>query len=126
MKIRRLEDLVVWQEARKLATLVYKLLNKLPDKEKYVLKKHMWECMRNIPGNIAEGFGRYHFQESIQFYRIARGSLSELKSDTYLCLDCHYFNQVEFEALISKIEGVNKLLNGIISSSKYYKNLTDK
>ena len=61
MKIQKLEDLKAWQGTRKLANLIFSLLNKIPDKEKYILKKHLWECVRNVPGNIAEGFGRYHF-----------------------------------------------------------------
>ena len=32
---------------------------------------------RSITANIAEGHGRYHFQENIQFCRQARGSLTE-------------------------------------------------
>jgi len=121
VKIQKLEDLKTWQEARKLAFLIFKLLNKLPDKEKYILRKHLWECARNIPGNIAEGFGRYHFQESMQFYRIARGSLMEIKSDTYLCLDCKYWTKEDFNSVISQIEKVKSLLNGLIASTKKQK-----
>lgn len=82
-KIEKLEDLVAWQEARKLRSLIYEVTKKFPDTEKYITVKHLKECSRNIPGNIAEGFGRFHFQESMQFYRIARGSLHELKSGLY-------------------------------------------
>jgi len=121
MKIQKLEDLKAWQEARKLANLTFSLLHKIPDEEKYILKKHLWECARNIPGNIAEGFGRYHFQESLQFYRIARGSLSELKSDTYLCLDCKYWDRSDFNKVINQIEKVRQLLNGLIASTKKQK-----
>jgi four helix bundle protein len=121
VKIQKLEDLKAWEESRKLAFLIFKLLNKLPDKEKYILKKHLWECARNIPGNIAEGFGRYHFQESMQFYRIARGSLMEIKSDAYLCFDCKYWTKRDFEDVIKQILQVKKLLNGLISSTKKQK-----
>lgn len=85
-KITKLEDVLVWQEARILMQMVYGITKRFPADEKYNIVKHMRECSRNIPGNIGEGFGRFHFQESMQFYRIARGSLLELKSDTYLCI----------------------------------------
>lgn len=121
MKIQKLEDLKAWQKARKLANIIFSLLNKIPDKEKYVLKKHLWECARNAPGNIAEAFGRYHFQESMQFYRIARGSLSEIKSDTYLCFDCKYWNKDDFDRVMKQVEKVIQLLNGLIASTKKQK-----
>lgn len=71
MTIQKLEDLKVWQEARILMKIIYEITKTFPSEEKYNLTKHLKECARNVPGNIAEGCGRYHFQESIQFYRIA-------------------------------------------------------
>jgi len=65
VKIKSLEDLIVWQEARILMKMVYKLTNKFPSEEKYNLVKHMRGCSRNIPGNIAEGFGRFHLKSKI-------------------------------------------------------------
>lgn len=127
MAIRKLEDLVTWIEAKKLAKLVFVLLAKLPENEKYILRKHLWECARNIPGNIAEGFDRFHFQESMQFYRIARGSLNELKSDAYLCLECQYWTQEELSTVLTQLDLVSKLINGLIGSSrKFQKDFSKK
>ena len=84
MTIQRLEDLLVWKKALLLCKLIYRITSAFPPEEKYNLTRHLRECVRNIPGNIAEGFGRYHYQESMQFYRIARGSINEVKSDLYV------------------------------------------
>jgi len=111
-----LEDLDAWQEARVLLKMVYKSTAHFPATEKFNLSKHMRECSRNIPGNIGEAFGRYHYQESMQFYRIARGSLTELKSDIYSSFDCEYVSKEEFSSLLSQNEKVGKLLNGLIKS----------
>jgi len=116
-KITKLEDIIAWQRARELLKIVYDITKDLPKSEEYNLKKHQRECARNIPGNIAEGFGRFNYQECLQFYRIARGSLHELKSDIYCCFDLSYYNKRSFEEIIDKIEGVNRLLNGLIKSS---------
>lgn len=117
-KITKLEDILVWQEARILMQMVYGATKNFPTEEKYNLAKHMKECSRNIPGNIAEGFGRFHFQESMQFYRIARGSLLELKSDIYCSFDCLYIDKEIFEKLLNQDEKVGRLLNGFINSAK--------
>lgn len=116
-RITKLEDIIAWQRARELLTMVYDLTKNLPKSEEYNLKKHQRECVRNIPGNIAEGFGRFNYQECLQFYRIARGSLQELKSDIYCCFDLGYYDRESFDNLIDKIEEVNRLLNGLIKSS---------
>lgn len=116
-KITKLEDLKAWEESRALLKLVYKTTAQFPSEEKYNLTKHMRECSRNIPGNIGEAFGRFHYQESMQFYRIARGSLIELKSDSYCSYDLGYTDKEKLELLIDQNEKVGKPLNGLIKSA---------
>lgn len=125
MTVINLEDLEVWKEARELMKIIYEVTNTFPSSERFNLIKHLRECARNIPANIAEGFGRFHFQESVQFYRIARGSLNEIKSDIYCSFDASYINpEIEKEILL-KIEKIAKMLNSLISSTKNLKNLTN-
>lgn len=125
MKIEKLEDLVVWQEARTLLKMVYKITASFPVEERYNHKMHMRECSRNIPGNIAEAFGRFNYQESMHFYRIARGSLSELKSDTCTSYDLSYMSKNDFDMLINQNEKVGRLLNGLVKSTIKVKSNTD-
>lgn len=125
MKISKLEDLKVWQEARVLMKMIYRATAKFPNDEKYNLIRHMRENVRNIPGNIGEAFGRFHYQESMQFYRIARGSLTELKSDIYSSFDIGLITKKELNILISQNELVGKLLNGLVKSVTKVKNHTD-
>ena len=116
-KIKKLEDIVAWQKARELMLSVYETLKTFPRIEEYNISKHMRECSRNIPANIAEGFGRFNYQECMQFYRIARGSLNELKSDVYCSFDLQYIESTRFDELISIIEVTAKLINGLIASA---------
>lgn len=48
------------------------------DHEKYELVSQMRRASRSVTHNIAEGYGRFHYQENIRFCRISRGSLHEL------------------------------------------------
>lgn len=114
MKISKFEDLIVWQESKNLLVITYKTVSKFPPEEKFNMAKHVRECSRNIPGNIAEGFGRFHYQDSMQFYRIARGSLMELKSDIYCALDLNYISKEEAQTVLDQIDKVGSLLNGLI------------
>ena len=71
-------DLPVYKKCRafrKKISLVVKEF--LPKKEEYLLKSQVLDSSRSVTANIAEGFGRFHHQENIQFCRTARGSLTE-------------------------------------------------
>ena len=76
----------------------------------------------SLTNNIAEGHGRYHFQENIQFCRISRGSLMELIDDLNTCIDEEYFPLDYLEELKSEGYKVNKMLNGYIAYLQKRKN----
>ena len=116
-KIKRLEDINAWQEARKLSKIINKIVRKLPKHEIYGIGKHLSENSRHVPGNIAEGFGRFYYKDSVQFYRVAKGSLNEIKSDVYICFDRKYIDEVLLNETINQIEIVDKLVNGLIKSA---------
>ncbi len=70
-----LEGLQVWQKALDFAVMICKnQLPSFPSEEKYALIDQLRRAVQSIPSNIAEGFGRYYFQEGIRFCYIARGS----------------------------------------------------
>lgn len=65
--------------------------------------------------NIAEGYGRYHYKEGVQFYRISRGSLFEPKDHLLSCCDPSYITKDLFDEGIALIDSARKLLNGYIN-----------
>lgn len=65
----------VWKESRLLVTSIYKLTQQFPDAENYGLTSQIRRCVVSVPSNIAEGCGRNHTKDSIQFFYISRGSL---------------------------------------------------
>ena len=67
--IRSFEDLEVYKLAREFSRKVGKLIQKLPPVEDYNLKGQMRRAKFSVTNNIAEGYGRYHFQENIQYCR---------------------------------------------------------
>lgn len=116
-KIARLEDLNAWEESRKLAKMLFDLAGRLPPQEKFGISQHLRGNGRHIPANIAEGFGRIYLKDSVQFYRVAMGSLGEVKSDVYLCFDRGYIENAELDEYLRQIEKVGKLVNGLIFSA---------
>lgn len=115
--IRRLENLEVWQEARKLCRGIYILTGNFPRTEEYNLKKHLRESGRGTPSNIGEGFGRYFYKDSLRFYGIAKGCLGEIKSDLYLSFDNGYISAELLKKFIIQADKVEKKINGLISNT---------
>jgi four helix bundle protein len=119
------EDLEVYKAARQYRKKIYALLKRLPVEEKYNLASQMRRAATSLTNNIAEGHGRYHYQENNRFLRQSRGSLEELLDDLNICLDEHYFQESEINIL--KIEGFSLLhkLNGYIAYLKKRKLIAD-
>lgn len=120
-QINSFEDLDVYKKAREFRREIYELAKELPDNEKYNLKSQMIRAALSTTNNIAEGFGRYHFQENIQFCRQSRGSINELLDDLNICLDENYFPKERIESLKNKVLDLIKLLNGYIAHLKRFK-----
>lgn len=89
-----------------------------PTKEKFMLCDQLTRSARSVTANIAEGHGRFHFQENIQFCRMARGSLVESYDHLTVALDEEYITQANFEKIILKYEELIKMLNGYITYLK--------
>lgn len=113
-EIRSFEDLKVWKCARKLQSKVSKLVKGFPKSEQYRLTDQMVRASRSVARNIAEGYGRYHYQENIQFCRHSRGSLNELLNDLITAFEENYIDKDQLESYRGEIETCHRLLNGYI------------
>jgi four helix bundle protein len=69
------EDMPVWQKGMELAERVFALTEILPKKEDYGLTSQIRRSALSVPGN-AEGFGRRHTKDKLNFYYMSRGSLN--------------------------------------------------
>jgi four helix bundle protein len=108
------EELDCWRACRTLRQYTSKLVKGYPKDERYRIVDDMIRASRSTTHNIAEGFGRFHFQENIQFCRISRGSLYELKDQLICSLDDGLIKAKEYEEGVELIEKATALLNGYI------------
>ncbi len=108
------ESLRAWQLARNFKNQVCEISKKFPKEELYCLTQQIRRAVISITANIAEGYGRYSFQENIQFCRMARGSLLETLDHLYTAFDQKYITQEEFNKLYQDGREVEKCLNGYI------------
>jgi four helix bundle protein len=115
-KIRSFEDLEAWQVAHGLILEIYKITKRYPKDELYGIVSQLRRAALSITANIAEGFSRYHYNDKIRFYYIARGSVSEVRNCLILSKDLKYIAKEECKNLSDGMEKVSKLINGLIRS----------
>jgi four helix bundle protein len=115
--IKDFKDLDVWKAARDLRHEMYKLAKGLPDTEKFGLANQIRRAAASITANIAEGYGRFGYQENIQFCRQARGSQYELRDHLTTCADESYIALAEANRLEAEALRVVRLLNGYLRST---------
>lgn len=115
MEKKSFENLDCWKKSTELRRVISELCKTFSKDEKFRIVDQMIRCSRSVTNNIAEGYGRYHYQENIQFCRHSRGSLYELKDHLIICVDEKFISEktfLEIESLISDCLG---LLNGYIN-----------
>jgi len=118
MSYQSFEELEVYKAAREFRKKVYQIIRKLPAEEKYNLGDQMRRAAVSLTNNVAEGHGRFFYQENIQFCRISRGSLMELIDDLNTCIDEKYFTLEYMKELKEEGYRINKMLNGYIAYLK--------
>ncbi len=114
MAYQKYTELEVWKRARIFTSFIYKLTSSFPKEEIYGLTSQIRRCAVSIPSNIAEGSGRRHAKETIQFLGISRGSLYELETQIYVSFDIGYISEIQLNESIIEIETLGKLINGYI------------
>jgi len=119
MSISGLEKLDVWCRARDFAVRVHKeILPLLPPEEKYALSQQLRRSSQSIPANIAEGHGRFYFQDNVRFCYIARGSLEESLSQIVHAHRVGYISDELYKSFATDGENLNRLINGYIGFLK--------
>lgn len=112
---RGFEDLECYQLALEVMAKIHVFSKTLPPDEKYDLYSQIRRASKNVTGNIAEGYGRYHYLDSLHYYSIARGELNETLSRLIEAQVLGYIAQVDFEALYKLIRQTEQMLNGYMS-----------
>ena len=117
-------DLKVWQLAHELKLEIYEFTKLLPESEKFNRVAQLKRSISSVSANIAEGFGRFHYQENIQFCRQARGSLEESRDYLITSRDLKEASEDICDNLIDKCLRERMVLNGYIRFLKNAKNET--
>ena len=116
MSFTHFTDLDVYRECRILRKNISALVKThFPPEEKYKLTDQIIRCSRRITACLAEGYGRFHYQENIQYCRMSRGSLMETLEHLITAFDEKYISSEELTSFKLHIDKCGQLINGYIN-----------
>jgi four helix bundle protein len=119
MSVEGLSRLKVWMRAKDFALLIYKKVRpSLPSEEKWNVGQQLRRASLSISANIAEGYGRFYYQENVRFCYTARGSLEEVPSHLTFAHEMRFVSDEFYKELASEGDEIDKMLNGYISFLK--------
>ena len=96
---------------------IYALAKGLPDFEKFGLASQLRRAAVSVTANLAEGYGRFGYQENAQFCRQARGSVYELRDHIITCMDECFVGKEEGCKLDAMLQRVAMILNGYLRAT---------
>ena len=106
------------ETARVIRRYISELVKSFPTEEKYRLTDQIIRSSRSIGNNLAEGHGRFHYQDNIRFCIMARGSLTETLDHLLIAFDEKIITGDVLQAFQTEYESSLKLLNGYIQYLK--------
>lgn len=108
MIVKRFEDLEIWQEARELCKLVYKITSTDSLNHDYKFRDQMRASAGSAMDNIAEGFNRGGNKEFYQFLSVSLGSIGEVRSQCYRAFDVGHIKEDHFNDLLTRTDSLGR------------------
>ena len=113
--MKSFKDLEAWKKGRVLRVDISALTKTFPVEEKFKLVDQLIRASRSVTANLAEGYGRFHYQENIQFCRVSRGSLTEIQDHITVAYDEGYINEELAKKYDGQVEECIRIINGYIN-----------
>ena len=111
--ITRFEDLVAWQEARKLMQLANSVTAEGSFAKDFVMRDQFRGAALSSMTNIAEGFDNESSVEFARFLGMARGSTVEVQSLCYAALDANHITQNVFQVCYDQAKKTQAIIGGL-------------
>lgn len=125
-KYLSLEKLKVYQLARKLSKIAWKVYEGLEWRDRKTMGDQFVESTDSVGSNIAEGYGRFHYLDKVKFYFNSRGSLFETRHWIELLKERKKVKQKLYKDCLNCYKDLKPGLNGLINSTLKKKKIDDK
>jgi four helix bundle protein len=114
--IKTHKDLDVWKKGITFVVRIYAETMIFPEHEKYGISSQLRRAAVSIPTNLAEGFGRNHQKELLQFLNIAMGSASEIDTLLLISKELKYLTDSKYNELSELLDHISRMLKNLSKS----------
>ena len=111
--VTKFEDLIAWQEARRLVSMIYKITSDGLFSRDFGLKDQIQRAAVSSMTNIAEGFDNESTVEFARFLGMARRSAVEVQSLIYVALDANYVDEESFKTHFDQARKTQAIIGGL-------------
>ncbi len=115
--IKKFEDLICWQHARKLANFIFDITDQKEFRD-VDLKRQIRRAAISPLSNIAEGFDRGTRNEFVDALYIAKGEAGEVRAQLYISYDRKYISQQQLEIGLSLTDNCSRLIQSFAEKVK--------
>ena len=110
------KKLDIWTKSMELVTKIYSITNSFPNQERFGLTSQIQRAAVSIPANIAEGSAKSSNKDFARFLEMSIGSSFELETELIIALNLKYIDSVVFTNIETKINEIQKMINGFKQS----------
>ena len=105
------QKLDVYQFSKELVKVVYQLLKKYPQEEKFALCDQLRRAVMSVPSNIAEGMAHTSAKEKAYYLESSYGSLMEVVCQLEISCELGYISLEEYSQTETLIRRIAKMLS---------------
>jgi four helix bundle protein len=116
-------DLIVYQKARELSLMIFKLTKRFPKEEAYSLTDQIRRSSRSTGAQIAEAWAKRRYEKHfVSKLTDSDGEQQETQHWIETAFDCEYISQEEEKLLLEKCAEIGRLLGGMIAKAEQFCN----
>lgn len=125
-KIKRFEDLEIWQKAIEIAVDLYSICEEGKLKRDFGMKDQIRRAVMSISDNIAEGFEYDNNKDFIRFLRYSKGSSGEVRNKIFILKKIKYIDEEFYESMYNRLIELSKQIASFIKYLKDYEKQNKK
>jgi four helix bundle protein len=108
------EKLDVWKMSIDMVVNIYECTKNFPPDEKFGLTSQIRRAAVSVPANLAEGAGRQHDREFLQFLSISQGSSSELETELLIAHRLGYLEENVYQQMHEEVNRIARMIVGLV------------
>jgi four helix bundle protein len=109
----RFQKFDVWHRGIAFTGSVYQVRRRFPNDERFGLTSQMRRSAVSVPGNVAEGSGRFSDRDFARFLEISYGPLMETLSHATVALNERFIEADDHARLFREAEEISRMLSGL-------------